>query len=324
LSVGRTSFESEETMIRVAFALTVLLFVPDSVRTGRTKTGIMYDVQGSGPAVVLITGSNLDRRMWTAEAGWLKSQFTVIRYDLRAHGQSDVPTVPFSHVNDLFEVLDDLRIDRAALIGLSAGSTIALDAVLQAPDRIASIVLVAPGISGYSPKERPAFFAPLIAALQARDYGKAAEVMLASPIFEVPDSARALVRSMVTENDRLWTVPRELMKLPDRPAVERLEEIRAPALVLVGDRDLAAQREQADVLGRRISGAHLLVVPGGGHMLNLTSAAAFRDAVSRFLVPEVTEVTEATNGGYGGNGITQRNGVTETTINKTPLLCFSV
>jgi 3-oxoadipate enol-lactonase len=270
-------------MSRVAFALTVLLFASDPVRTGRTNTGIAYDVQGAGPAVVLITGSNLDRRMWAAEAEWLKPQFTVVRYDLRAHGQSDVPRMPFSHVSDLFAVLDALHIERAALIGLSAGSTIALDAALQAPDRITRIVLTAPGISGYASKERPAFFTPLRAALEARDYVTAADVMLASPVFQVPDDSRALVRSMVTGNDRLWTVPRELMKGPERPAVERLEELRAPALVLVGDHDLAAEREQAEVLGRRIPGARLVVVAGGGHMLNLTSAAAFRDAVSGFL-----------------------------------------
>jgi pimeloyl-ACP methyl ester carboxylesterase len=284
-------------MIRVAFALTVLLVGSDPVRTGRTNTGIAYDVQGAGPAVVLIAGANLDRRMWTAEAEWLKSQFTVIRYDLRAHGQSDVPRMPFSHVRDLFEVLDALHIERAALVGLSAGSTIALDATLHAPDRITRIVLAAPAISGYVSKERPAFFTPLVAALEARDYVNAAEVMLASPLFQVPDSARALVRSMVTENDRLWTVPRELMKGPERPAAERLEEIRTPALVLVGEHDLAAQREQAEVLGRRISGAHLVVVAGGGHMLNLTSAVAFTDAVSGFL----TATGNGGNGGYGGN-----------------------
>jgi len=62
-----------------------------------------------------------------------KSQFTVIRYDPRAHGQSNLPRAPFSHVNDLFDVLDELHIDKVALIGLSAGSTIALDAALQSP-----------------------------------------------------------------------------------------------------------------------------------------------------------------------------------------------
>ena len=107
--------------------------------------------------------------------------------------------------------------------------------------------------------------------------------MLASPLFDVPDASRALVRSMVTENDRLWTVPRELMKGPARPAAERLDEVRTATLVLVGERDLAAQREQADILGRRISGARLVTLAGGGHMLNLTSAAAFKDAVTGFL-----------------------------------------
>jgi homoserine O-acetyltransferase len=121
-----------------------------------------------------------------------------------------------------------------------------------------------------------------MAALQQRDYSAAAEVMLASPLFQVPDTSRALVRSMVTENDKLWTIPRELMTAP-RPAAERLERVQTPTLVLVGDRDLGAQREQAEVLSRRIPSASLVVVPGGGHMLNLTSPAAFRDLVATFL-----------------------------------------
>jgi 3-oxoadipate enol-lactonase len=273
-------------MTSLPIALALLLSAPDPVRSGRTATGIAYDVQGAGPAVVLITGSNLDRRMWAAEAEWLRPHFTVVRYDLRAHGQSDFPRAPFSHVSDLFDLLDELHIERAALVGLSAGSAIALDAALHSPDRITRVVLTAPGISGYSPKERPAFFAPLVEALAARDYVNAAEVMLASPLFEVPDASRALVRSMVTENDRLWAVPRELMKGPARPAAERLGEVRAPTLVLVGERDLAAQREQGEVLRRGIPGARLVTVAGGGHMLNLTSAAAFREAVSRFLLAD--------------------------------------
>jgi 3-oxoadipate enol-lactonase len=256
------------------------------VRSGRTPAGIAYDVQGAGPAVVLISGSNLDRRMWAADAEWLRARFTVVRYDLRAHGESDVPTQAFSHFDDLIGVLDALQLQRAALVGLSAGSTIALDAAMLAPERVTRAVLVAPGIGGYVPKERPAFFAPLIAALQAGDYPRAQEVMLASPLLEVPESSRALVRTMVTENNRLWTVPRDLMKAPARRAADHLEEIKVPALVLVGERDLAPQREQADVLARRLADARLVVVPGGGHLLNLTSAEAFKAAVLPFLTNE--------------------------------------
>ena len=270
-------------MIQVAVTLSLVALLQTDVRSGRTASGIAFETQGSGPAVVLISGSNLDRRMWDAEREWLTTRFTVVRYDLRAHGQSETPTAAFAHVDDLLELLAELRIAKATLIGLSAGSTIALDAALQAPDRIDRIVLAAPAISGYAPKDRPAFFTDLIAALQARDFKKAGEIMLASPLFEVPEQSRPLVRRMVMENDRLWTVPRELMKPPPRAAAAHLEEVRTPTLVLVGDRDLPAQREQADVIARRVSGARMIVVPGGGHMLNLTSPAAFRSAVSEFL-----------------------------------------
>src|SRR5688500_5524855 len=194
------------TMTLTIAAAVIALVQAGDVRAGRTGSGIAYDVQGRGPAVVLITSSNLDRRMWAAEAAWLRLDHTVVRYDLRAHGASETATAPFAHVDDLFAVLDDLRLERATLIGLSAGSPIALDAALQSPHRVDRLVLAAPAIGGYLPTERPAFFAELVAALQARDFVRAQDVMLQSPLFDVPDESRALVRSMVTDNNRLWTV----------------------------------------------------------------------------------------------------------------------
>jgi len=253
-----------------------------TTKTGITKTGIAYDVAGRGPAVVLITGSNLDRRMWARERDWLSREHTVIRYDLRAHGQSETAKAPFTHVDDLISLLDELAVSKATLIGLSAGSTIALDLALQAPERVARIALVGPSISGYVPKEQLPFAPDLISALQKRDYSKAGEILLATSVFAVPPESQALVRSMVMENDRLWTVPRELLKPPTRPAVDRLQEVKVPTLVLVGDKDVF-QREQADLLARRVPGARMIVIPGGGHLLNLTSPKEFQSAVMAFL-----------------------------------------
>lgn len=248
---------------------------------GKTASGIAYDVQGSGPPVVLITGSNLDRRLWTREAAWLARTYTVVRYDLRAHGQSDTATAPFSHLRDLLDVLDELKISTATLIGLSAGSTIALDAALDAPSRVERIVLIGPAPSGYVPNQRLPFAGDMMAALKARDYKRVAEVLLASSVFGAPPESQPLVRQMVTENDRLWTVSRELMQMP-KSAVDRLESVKVPALVLVGDKD-EFQREPAELLASRIPGARLVVVPGGGHLLNLTSPKAFDAAIISFL-----------------------------------------
>ena len=117
-------------MNRTSMLMAVLLVAlgvnaaAQSIRKGTTPSGIAYDMQGSGPVVVLLTGSNLDRRMWAREAAWLSKTHTVVRYDLRAHGESDTATREFTHLGDLVAVLDQLTIQTATLIGLSAGSTL--------------------------------------------------------------------------------------------------------------------------------------------------------------------------------------------------------
>jgi pimeloyl-ACP methyl ester carboxylesterase len=157
-------------MVRMAVAAVIAATLTQgSVRSGKTASGIAYDVKGAGPPVVLITGSNLDRRMWAREAAWLSKTHTVVRYDLRAHGQSDTAVIPFSHPRDLLDVLDELKISKATLIGLSAGSTIALDTALDAPFRVERIVLIGPAPSGYIPKQRLPFAGDMMAALKARD-----------------------------------------------------------------------------------------------------------------------------------------------------------
>jgi 3-oxoadipate enol-lactonase len=252
--------------------------------TGRTAGGIAYDVQGRGPVVILLTGSNLDRRMWTHEAAWLSKTHTVVRYDLRAHGESAGATAPFSALGDLIAVMDALRIQKASLIGLSAGSTIALDAALEYPDRVERIVLAGPAPSGYVNKMPMPFFADLFAALKAGDYKKIPDILLATPVFAAPPSAQPLVRQMVTENDRMWTTKRELI-LPPKPAIDRLESVRVPTLVLIGDKD-EFQREPAELLAARIPKARLVRIAGGGHLLNLTSPAEFQSAVAAFLAKD--------------------------------------
>jgi pimeloyl-ACP methyl ester carboxylesterase/ketosteroid isomerase-like protein len=251
------------------------------IQRGRTAGGIAYDVRGSGPVVVLLTGSNLDRRMWAREAEWLSRARTVVQYDLRAHGESDTATTLFSHLGDLIGLLDELKIQKAALVGLSAGATIALDAALEIPDRVDRIVLSGPGPSGYVPKQPLPFTNDVIAAFKTGDYRKVSEVLLATPVFAAPPESQALVRRMVTENERLWTVDRSLMKAP-RSAMDRLDTVKVPTLVLIGEKD-TFQNEAAELLAKGIPGARLVRVPGGGHLLNLTSPKEFQAAVSEFL-----------------------------------------
>ena len=126
---------------------------PDRPATldARAANGLAYDLAGTiedgEPVVVLIHGSNLDRRMWDAEMGWLPAIATTLRYDQRGQGASEFPSEPFANHRDLLDLLDELGIGEATLIGLSAGAQIAVDAAFADPDRIRQLVLVSPSVS---------------------------------------------------------------------------------------------------------------------------------------------------------------------------------
>lgn len=271
---------------------------PHPLLDARSSGGLAYDLypagDGSAPVVVLIHGSNLDRRMWDDEVEWLLEEdlfatHSVLRYDLRGQGGSASPRELYSDHSDLLALLGEVEDRRpgeghAVLVGLSSGAQVALDVALEAPERVAGLVLVSPSLAGYVPEEMPPFFGELREALQAGDLDRANEILLASPIAAVPQEHRARVREMVEANDRLWTIPYELVRQPEVPALERLEEIEAPVLILVGEEDLAAVRAQGELLEERLPDARLVVVPGGGHLLNLTSPEAFRREVGDFLV----------------------------------------
>ena len=267
----------------LVFSSLCVSYATQRVIDARSANGLACDLVGEGPLVVFIHGTNLDRRMWDAETEWLQGHARVLRYDLRGQGDSDFPNDPFSNHDDLIELLNEIGARDVVLLGLSAGAQVALDVALAAPHLVARLVLVSPSIAGYVPAEMPAFLAELTASLRAGDLERANEILLASSIMSVPPEHTARVRAMVEDNDRLWTIPYSLVEQPSRPALGRLEEIATPTLILVGENDEDAIRAQGVLLERRMADARRVTVPGGGHLLNLTSAEAFRETLSAFL-----------------------------------------
>lgn len=256
---------------------------PQQIAVGISAHGLAYDLAGEGPLVVLIHGTNLDRRMWDEEVVWLRERARVLRYDLRGQGGSDFPTESYSNHVDLLELMDELGESEAVLIGLSAGAQVALDAALQAPRRVRRMALASPSLLGYVPGEMPPYFADLMDALRAGDFRRANEALLASSLMSVPPEYAARVRRMVEENERLWTIPYSLVEQASPPAIERLEEIETPTLILVGEEDVAAIRAQGALLERRLPNARRVSIARGGHLLNMTSAESFRKEILAFL-----------------------------------------
>ena len=106
--------------------------------------GLVYEVTGDGPAVVLVHGFGLDMRMWEPQVEHLAARFRVVRYDCRGFGASGPfdPAVPYTHAGDLVALLDHLDIGETVLAGLSFGGRVVLQTALTAPARVRGLVLL--------------------------------------------------------------------------------------------------------------------------------------------------------------------------------------
>ncbi len=112
---------------------------------------IYYEKKGSGPAVLLIHGFGLDGRMWDEQFDFLSRTFTVIRPDLRGFGRSSLPDdTPYSHAEDLYQLLIRLGISIVAPVGLSMGGRVAVDFVLSFPEQTSCLALVDAALNGYA------------------------------------------------------------------------------------------------------------------------------------------------------------------------------
>jgi len=211
---------------------------------------LWYDEAGQGETVLLLHGGLGDSGLWEPVVPFLAERFRTIRTDLRFFGRSVGPAAPWSWQEDVVGVLDELGIERTALVGMSLGSGIALDVALAAPERLWALACVAPALGGhdgapYSDEQDAAYEA----ALEAGDLETAMEID-----FEVwaPLGVDARMR-------RLWHATPDANPLPagvePRPpaggdAKPRLGELSVPTLVLTVSHDPAGFREIGPIVAR--------------------------------------------------------------------------
>jgi 3-oxoadipate enol-lactonase len=253
---------------------------------------LYYEARGNGRTVVLLHGGNLDRRMWDEQVPVLLPHFRVIRYDARGFGRSGPADTTFQAHTDLYALLEHLAVHRASLVGLSLGGRIALDFALDHPEMIDKLVLAGPGLSGWtdwSAEDTTWLIATRRAARAGDSVGMALAWLSSDYMRPAMEQARlaARLRALASDNATYWmTLFRhgDLEREADPPALGRLSAIRAPTLLLVGDRDSPVIRRIVDTLAASISGATVVPIHGAGHMVNMERPAEFNRAVLDFLL----------------------------------------
>jgi len=263
-----------------------------AIETGVARFGqseIYYEVTGSGePTIVLIHGGMLDCRMWDDQFELLAQTHRVLRYDAGAHGNSTLPPDAYWDFADLRELLNTLGIDRAILVGLSLGGKTAIDLALEDPERFEAIVAVSSGLSGY--RFESDFYLEyrdaMIQAWRAGEFDAVVEAFQRSWTdgpHRTPEDVDPEVREKVRMMARNGLEHAMEGRLIDPPAIDRLDELELPMLLIVGELDLPGIHEIAAKVVAANPKAELVVIPNTAHMVNMEAPEAFNEILLGYL-----------------------------------------
>jgi len=247
-----------------------------------------YRREGRGQPLVLVHGFGLDLRVWAPQWPALAESFDVISYDLRGFGRSSPPVeAPYSHHQDLRALLDALNVDRAHLMGHSLGGGVAASFAVAYPERTARVVLSAPLLRGYTQLGDLMALLKSVWQIAARDGLDAARAAwlnapLFAPTLQTP-AGRALLTQIMADYSGWHWQHRDPETGLEPPLAQRLNELLAPTLVLVGTRDLPDFIHMGEALANSAPHASLELLPGLGHGPSVEDAALFNARVLGFL-----------------------------------------
>lgn len=249
--------------------------------------------QGNGPALLLLHGFTGSASAWQP-FDWPECE--TIAVDLPGHGDSDKPAGAERYrmercLEDLVALLDELDVERAAVLGYSMGGRVALHLALHAPERLWALVIesASPGIENETERtERRRSDGELADSIMRDGVAPFVDRWQAIPLFasqsRLSADARERLRQQRLRNDPagLANSLRGLGAGEQQPVYTRLREIATPALVLAGEDD-AKYRAIAERTAGALPNARLQIVPEAGHAIHLEQPQAFSAAVREFL-----------------------------------------
>jgi 3-oxoadipate enol-lactonase len=254
---------------------------------------LAWESAGEGPDVVFLHPGLWDGRVWDEQFGVFSRTYRVLRFDFRGYGRSSRPEPgrSYSHVDDLEAVMDAASVERTALVGCSMGGSTAIDFALEYPSRVSALVLASSGMNAFDDRLTPEeeaelelLDAPVAEATEAGDIERAerARLRIWAPL-GTEDEAGRRISEIAFDNIHEMTMDETGRRDISPPAIERLEQIEAPTLVLPADNDPLVFRRLSAILAERIPDARLVRIPETDHVVNMRRAPEFNRVVLGFL-----------------------------------------
>ena len=246
-----------------------------------------YDISGQGPWLMLSHSLAADLRMWEPQMQAWQEHFTVLRYDTRGHGQTQASAAPYTLdqlADDAYALLQHVGAARAHWVGLSLGGMIGQTLAIRHPDCLDRVVIA--DSTGKAAPNAAQMWGDRAAT--ARSQGMAA---LAQPTLSrwfTEDFAQQHPELMRHVGEMISHTPVEgyagcCAAISHIDTLAGLQKLKHPALVLVGDQDLATPVAMSEQIHQHWPGSQFERITDAAHLANMQQPEAFTQAVLNFL-----------------------------------------
>lgn len=264
-----------------------------------------YVDAGEGPAVLLLHGYPFDNSMWSAQTETIATAgFRAIAPDLRGLGETVAPTlvgdstedshrlksVPLATMDEMARdaaaLLDELKIERAVVCGLSMGGYVAFDFMQVFPSRVSGLVLAGTRAPADNEQEKAGREQQVQTMLRAGmvpiSIATLPKLLAPRTLAEKPDVVKR-VRAMITRSDPQGAAAAQRGMAARRDYTEDLPKIDVPTLIIVGREDSIRPVADAEFMHQGIRTSRLEIIEDAAHMTNMEQPESFNGCLIDFI-----------------------------------------
>ena len=234
---------------------------------------IYYEERGAGGAIVLLHDGLLHSVSWDEVWQPLADKYHVIRYDRRGYGRSEPATASFSPTEDLAKLLRHLKVEHAVIVGSSSGGALAIDFAIAHSEMVDGLFLIGPVLHGMENSAEFRERANRNNEPMERGDAKAWATNWSQDKFLIAGGKEPVRRKvydqLVANAEKLKNYESALEEKLSPPASDRLGEIKAPTLILVGEADIADVHAHVAAIKTGIRRSECEVMKDAGHLIQL-------------------------------------------------------
>ncbi len=248
-----------------------------------------YEVQGTGSeTIVLSHGLLWNGNMFFKQVAYFKSKYTVITYDHRGQGKSEVTKGGYdmdSLYDDTVKLLEKLDLKSVHFGGLSMGGFVAMRLAARRPDLVKSLILMETSAMAEPNKIKYRFLNTMVKIFGVKAVLKPVmSIMFGDKFLNDPERNKERTSCMTEILKNKKTIIRAVKGVIDRKPIDiELQNITCPTLILVGTQDKATVPKVAEIIHSKINNSMLKYIDGAGHTACIEEPKKYNREIDSFL-----------------------------------------